>query len=215
MTLSLAALASLCALTAGAAKLPPLQEGDLVFQTSLSGQGEAVALATGSKYTHMGVLLSHRGKLVVFEAVQPVKLTPIEAWIERGDAGHVVVKRLSNAGEVITPEVSAKLRELAAAWVGRSYDLQFRWDDQRLYCSELAYKLFDQAAGVKLGKLQRIGEFQLASPEVQQKIRERFGNGKGELDLDEPAVSPQAIFEDPRLTTVFENAAPSGEPRRK
>ncbi|HEX9603745.1 MAG TPA: peptidase, partial [Myxococcales bacterium] len=54
-----------------------VREGDLVFHRSRSAQSQAVALATGSAYTHMGVVLVSNGRLVVLEAVQPVKLTPL------------------------------------------------------------------------------------------------------------------------------------------
>jgi hypothetical protein len=40
----------------------------------------------------------------------------------------------------------------------------------------------------------------LGSPEVQRKVRERFGHDG--LDPAEPVVTPQAIFDDPRLVEV-------------
>ena len=120
----------------------------------------------------------------------------------------MVVKRLQNAGVVFTPEVGAKMRALGRGWLGRNYDLQFGWGDDKLYCSELAYKVLDRAAGVQVGKLQRAKEFNLADPadpEVQKKIAQRFGSGKAAFNPEEPMVSPQSMFEDPKLVTVFAN----------
>src|SRR5262245_816721 len=77
--------------------------GDVVFQTSRSAQSVAVQLATKSPYSHMGIVYLSDGKPFVFEAVQPVKLTPLDAWIERGEDGHFVAKRLKNADARLTP----------------------------------------------------------------------------------------------------------------
>ena len=52
----------------------------------------------------MGVILFQSGKPYVFEAVATVRFTPLEKWIERGEGGRFVVKRLKNARTLITPE---------------------------------------------------------------------------------------------------------------
>lgn len=33
-----------------------IQNGDIIFQTSTSGQSKAIQIATGSKYSHMGII---------------------------------------------------------------------------------------------------------------------------------------------------------------
>ena len=182
-----------------------LRDGDLVFHRSRSAQSAAVAAATRSKYTHMGIILVEDGKPLVLEAVQPIKLTPFTEWVARGDEGKVVVRRLKDAEAVFTPEARLRMREIGHSWLGRPYDALFQWGDERLYCSELAYKLLDRGAGVQVGKLQRAKEFNLSSPEVRKKLRERFGAGKATFDPDEIIVSPQSMFEDSKLITVFEN----------
>ena len=48
-----------------------LQEGDIVFQQSKSAQSAAIQAATGSRYTHVG-LITMRKKTHVLEAVNPV-----------------------------------------------------------------------------------------------------------------------------------------------
>jgi len=203
-TAQLAATASAAAATA----LPEglrIQEGDLVFQRSRSTQSRAVALATGSKFTHMGVVLLSDAKPVVLEAVEPVKLTPLAAWIARGEEGRVVVRRLKDGDRALTPEVRERLHRIGKSWLGKHYDLQFRWDDDRLYCSELVYKLFDRAAGIRIGVLRKAKDFDLGSREVQRLRERRFGGGKRAFDPEEKVISPQSMFEDPRLVTVFEN----------
>lgn len=148
----------------------------------------------------MGVVLLQDGRPLVLEAVEPVRLTPFDAWRRRGVDGRVWVKRLRDADAVLDAPAVARMRSLGHGWLGRHHDLQFRWDDDRPYCSELAWKLYDRASGVRLGRLQRAGDLALGSPEVQRTLRERIGADR--LDPAEPVVSPQAIFDDPRLVDV-------------
>jgi hypothetical protein len=196
------AIAALSVATSSSArpKAVDLRDGDLVFQTSRSGQSAAVALATRSRLTHMGVVFLDRGEPWVLEAVEPVKRTRFDAWKRRGEGGRVWVKRLRDASVVLSPAVVERMRLLGQSWTGRHYDLQFRWDDERLYCSELAYKVYERAAGISIGKVQRAGEMALGHPEVQRKLRERFGAVR--FSPEEPVVTPQAMFDDPRLVPV-------------
>jgi hypothetical protein len=200
LALSLALTALIGGALDAAARPPALRDGDLVFQTSRSAQSGAVAAATSSRLTHMGVVLLQDGRPMVLEAVEPVRLTPFDAWRRRGLDGRVWVRRLRDADAVLDAPALDRMRTLGHAWLGRHYDLQFRWDDDRLYCSELAWKLYDRAAGVRLGRLQRAGDLALGSPEVQRKVRERFAAGG--FDPAEPVVTPQAIFDDRRLVAV-------------
>ena len=64
-----------------------LRDGDLIFQTSLSGQSRAIQEATGSKYSHCGIIYRDGCDYFVYEAVQPVKSTPLAQWIARGKGG--------------------------------------------------------------------------------------------------------------------------------
>lgn len=194
------ALLLLALLVPAATPATPLRDGDLVFQESTSGQAAAVALATGSRLTHMGVVLLDGGRPLVLEAVEPVRLTPLDAWRRHGAGGRLWARRLRDADALLTPDALARLRTLGRSWLGRHYDLQFRWDDDRLYCSELAWKLYDRVLGVRLGTLQRAGDLALGSPEVQRRLRERFGPSR--FDPAETTITPQAIFEDPRLVAV-------------
>ncbi|AHJ96675.1 YiiX family permuted papain-like enzyme [Hymenobacter swuensis] len=178
-----------------------LREGDLIFHTSRSAQSQAIQLATHSPYSHCGMLLRQGGEWQVLEAVQPVRLTPLEQWIGRGRGSHFVVKRLRDADQVLTPATRRQLRRTGLHYQGRAYDLYFGWSDERLYCSELLWKTYQQATGRKIGKLQRLREFDLSHPTVQQKLRERYGN---HLPLNEPVISPVAMFDSPELVKVLQ-----------
>ena len=92
------------------------------------------------------------------------------------------------------------MQKLGATWLGRPYDLQFRWDDKTLYCSELVYKLFDRAAGIRLGKLERAADMNLSDERVQQALRKRFVSTQ--FDPSETVVTPDSIFNDDQLVEV-------------
>lgn len=176
-----------------------LQDGDIIFHTSRSAQSMAIQRATGSRYSHMGMILLREGKPVVFEAVQPVKYTPLQQWIERGKDRHYVVKRLKNASQVLNPDALKRLKTAAQAFIGRPYDLAFEWSDQKLYCSEIVWKLFDRQLGIQLGELQKVRDFDLSDPGVKAKMKERYGS---RVPLDMEAISPRAIFESAHLKTL-------------
>lgn len=176
---------------------PALKDGDLIFHTSRSAQSLAIQHATGSRYSHMGVVVWRRGKPFVFEAVKTVRLTPLAAWIARGEGGHFVAKRLRQPLDAAS---RAKLQRTAAAFVGRPYDLSFEWSDARIYCSELVWKLYERALGIRIGALQRLRDFKLDDPAVRSKLVERYGN---KVPLDEPVISPAAMFESDLLVEVM------------
>lgn len=176
-----------------------IQEGDIIFQASLSSQSKAIQLATHSKYSHMGIIYQNEEEYFVYEAIQPVTLTPLEAWIQRGENQHYVVKRLKNADEILIPETLAKMKEVGQKYFGKNYDIYFEWSDAQIYCSELVWKIYQEATGVKIGELQKLSEFDLTSPKVKQKMTERYGYT---IPMNEKVISPAAMFESDKLVTI-------------
>ena len=179
----------------------PLKEGDLVFQSFRSDQTEAVELATSSPYAHIGMILWHDNRLMVYEAFGSVKFTAVDSWIKRDQGRHFVVRRLKNANGILTTENLAKLESVALTFDGRLFDFDLNWSDERIYCSELIWKIYDRALKIDIGSLRELKDFDLSSPEVQNKLKERFPRG---APLDETVISPQDIFQSPLLTTVYE-----------
>lgn len=178
------------------------QNGDIIFQTSTSSQSKAIQLATKSKYSHMGIIYKQNGKYYVYEAVQPVKLTPLDSWIKRGEDEHFVVKRLKNAEKLLTPKILQKMKQIGEKYKDKSYDLYFEWSDSRIYCSELVWKIYKQAIGVEIGELQKLNDFDLSNEVVKAKLSERYGNN---IPLNELVISPAAIFNSDKLIMVFSN----------
>lgn len=177
------------------------RDGDIIFQTSRSGQSLAIQRATNSSYSHMGLIVHRKGEPFVLEASATVRFTPLQAWIDRGEGRRYVVKRLRDAEAKITSEVIERARTAARAFEGKKYDLTFEWSDERMYCSELVWKIYKQALGIEIGELQKLREFQLDDPAVKAKLKERYGD---DVPLDEPVISPVAMFEWPGLETVVE-----------
>jgi hypothetical protein len=179
-----------------------LKEGDLIFQTSLSSQSKAIQLATKSKYSHCGIVFKEGDSFYVFEAVQPVKRTPLAEWIARGEKGKFIVKRLKNAEQTLTPDVLQKMKEIGKGFNGKKYDLAFEWTDEKIYCSELIWKIYKRSTGIEIGKLEKLGDFDLSSDQVKRKIKERYGNN---IPMEELVISPASIFESELLVTVKSN----------
>ena len=179
-----------------------IKNGDLIFQTSLSGQSKAIQLATKSKYSHCGLIYKDGNDFYVFEAVQPVKLTPLGKWIARGQDGKYVIKRLINADQVLTPAALTKMKQVGKQFIGKNYDLTFEWSGDKIYCSELIWKIYKRSTGIEIGKLEKLSDFDLTNDAVKKKMNERYGD---KIPTEEIVISPASIFDSELLTTVKSN----------
>ena len=116
------------------------KEGDLIFQVSQSRQSPFIQLATNSPWSHCGVIVEKEGKLYVLEASNVVKLTPLKAWIDRGKMGRYKRRR------VLNKPVKIKY----AKYLGKRYDLAFKFNNDKYYCSELIYDIYKDQFGIQL-----------------------------------------------------------------
>jgi len=175
--------------------------GDILFQTSLSNQSKAVQLATKSPYSHMGIVYVKEGNEYVFEASRTVKLTPLNEWINRGKDKKFVVKRLKKHTTLLTESIIKKMIELGRKYEGKPYDLYFEWSDERIYCSELVWKIYESATGLKIGELKKLKDFDLTHPEVIAIMKKRYRD----IPAEEDVISPESMYESELLYTVYEN----------
>lgn len=189
------AAATLCAASLTAIAAPDVQTGDLVFQQSRSAQSLAVQQATHSPYSHMGMIVLRQGRPYVLEAAATVRYTPLAAWAAQGERGAYVVKRLRDDAQ-LTPQRRDRLAAIGATYTGKPYDAAFGWSDDRIYCSELVWKIYQRALGVEIGALQPLKTFDLSAPAVRAKMRERYGDA---IPWEEPIISPAAMFDSPLL----------------
>lgn len=177
------------------------QNGDIVFQTMNSDQCKAVQLATHSPYSHCGIIFKHQNQWQVLEAIGPTKWTSLDEWIKHGVDDKIVVKRLKNRGD-LSLEEEEKMKSLGTKLLGKDYDFSFEWDDDKIYCSELVWKLYDRGASIQVGKLKKLKDFDLSHSAVQAKLKERYGD---HIPYDEIVIPPSSIFESENLIEVFKN----------
>ncbi|OLP62394.1 hypothetical protein BJF93_23335 [Xaviernesmea oryzae] len=192
--------------------LPPLDDGDLIFQTSTSSQSLAILMATASTYTHMGIIRHRAGQLVVIEAAGRVRETPLDAWIARGLFKRVAIYR----DPALTPAQVETVLTSAGGLYGRPYDIFFSFENDAIYCSELPYRAY-QAAGIELGRVQTVSELNMDNVAVKSLIRKRWQshapckeNGFGfdqcyAAILQQTLITPVSIADDKRLRLVFSN----------
>jgi len=178
------------------------KNGDIIFHTSKSTQSLAIQLATKSVYSHVGIVFIQNGSPFVLEAVQPVKYTPLKKWTERGKDNHFVVKRLKNANDILTSDTLLKMHTIGKKMLGKNYDLYFEWTNNRIYCSELVWKIFKNGAGIEVGELEKMASFDLTNEVIKNKIKERYGT---KIPLDETVISPASIFSSKNLETIYQN----------
>ena len=202
--------ALLAALLAAPPGLDPaaLRTGDILLHTSRGGQAPAIAWATGSVYTHVGLVERTGDRVSVIEAVQPVRRTPLGEWLARGVGGHATALRHPDLDEAGRAAVAAA----AARYLGRPYDLAFSPGDDAIYCSELVHLAY-AAVGLSVGAWRPAGELGLAGPPVRRLLRTRWRRhpacrGAASLDACMPALAatpiltPASIAADPHLIVV-------------
>jgi len=126
-------------------------EGDIVFQISKSSQSKYIALATNCFLTHCGVLIEKDGQLYVLEASNKTKLTPFNDWCDRGLFGMFWTK--------YCPKQNVKINY--SKYLNKPYDLQFKFDNGKYYCSELVYEIYKNELGIELCKPRQIKEYNI------------------------------------------------------
>jgi hypothetical protein len=129
--------------------------GDLYFQSlPRNAVIDAIEGASESPYSHCGILVRKGGGWFVLEAIGPVRETPLAKWIKQARDRHYDVFRLREKHEVHIPEYIKAARK----YLGRPYDIRYRMDDEKIYCSELIFKSYRDATGEQLGKLVKFGD---------------------------------------------------------
>lgn len=94
------------------------------------------------------------------------------------------------------------MKSIAENYTGKAYDRYFNWSDEELYCSELVWKIYNQSAGIEIGKLEKISDLNLTNKEVVDQLNERY---KGKVPYDELVITPAQMFESDKLETIMEN----------
>lgn len=164
-------------------------EGDIVFQTTNGSTSKGIQLATHSKYSHCGMLVLENKKWLVYEAIQPVCKISLLEFNARGKG---IVKRLKNRNFTQLEIEKLKLEN-------KNYDDTYSWGDDKIYCSELVYKLYFNALQITLCNMRKIGDYDFSHPLVKEKMEQKYHN---QIPVNEPMVAPSDLFDSDLLELV-------------
>lgn len=177
-----------------------LAEGDLIFIQSQTEQAAAIAESTGSTWTHVGVIVKKAGEWYVAEAVGPLQVNSLRSFIARSKSKAYKVMRFKYFSQKMVPQLYVNLYKY-----NQPYDIFFEFSDERIYCSELTYKVMQAVTGHPIGQLQKVGELKLDGPYTKRLIEERLTAIGKELNLEEPIITPVAQTVDPNMTLIDES----------
>jgi hypothetical protein len=168
-----------------------VKTGDVVLQTSTSSRSALIRRVSKSPWSHVGVVEVAADGVFVIEAVQPVSRTPWKAWRAKGVGGRVLVLRAPGLDEAGAGRVVAEAKK----YLGRPYDARYRWDEERLYCSELVTKAFAAGAGLEVGMQQAVKSLDLSAADLA--LGPKLG-----IDVEQTLVTPASIGLDDDLVVV-------------
>jgi hypothetical protein len=198
-----------------------LKAGDIVFRLGdaralhgLFPLSRFIARATGSPFSHTGIIAVEGGSPVVYDCSSSgVQRQPFEVWM-LDCIGAMGVKRLKPEHRHRISGVINYCRSKFEQQV--PFDYEFLPDDAALYCVELTEKAF-KSQGLVLSQPVRIGDWEhlgsysltaLATPYVTRIMLEH------PISLEQPVYLPgnehEGIWASPLLETVF---GPEPKPR--
>lgn len=167
-----------------------VKEGDVIFQTTQSRQSPLIQLATRSKISHCGIVVMRNGKPYVLETLNTLKLTPLNKFVARGKGGRYWLKRSDKENIKIKYD----------HYLGKSYDVAFRLDNDIYYCSELVYDIYLNQLGIKLCEPKKVGDYLILGTD-KLPIIEKEMSRRG-ITTEQYAVAPVDIFESDYLKSV-------------
>lgn len=156
-----------------------LQEGDVVFIESQSSQSPYVKVGTMSKWTHCGVVVDTPEGLKVLEASKTVRLTPFANFIGAARNDNWCVKR---------PRQQLSKPIFYKKYLGQPYDLEFKFDNGEMYCSELVWLIYKDQ-GIELCKPRKVSSFVLTRIPRVKKLMDRRN-----ISMDQYTVAPVDIY---------------------
>lgn len=178
---------------------PPLQAGDLLFQTGknseMSGAITAATAAEGTpNFTHVGIVLSADS---VVEASGPgVRQVSLAEFLSRSATikGHPVVVAMRLRDTCGCAKAVQRAREL----VGAPYDFAFLPDNDKYYCSELVWECYRRPAGDRIFPAQPMN-FRAADGTMPQYWIDLFDELGVPIPEGVPGTNPNDLAQDSRL----------------
>ena len=177
-------------ITAQTDPIEEVKEGDVIFQTSQSQQSPLIQIATRSKISHCGIIVMRNGKPYVLETLKTLVVTPLDKFIARGEGGKYWLKR-SNKENI-------KIKY--GSYLGKPYDLAFKFDNGKFYCSELIYDIYKNQLGIELCEPKKVSDYLILGtdklPQIEKAMKKRG------ITKEQYAVAPVDIFESDYLEDV-------------
>ena len=177
-------------ITAQTDPIEEVKEGDVIFQTSQSQQSPLIQIATRSKISHCGIIVMRNGKPYVLETLKTLVVTPLDKFIARGEGGKYWLKR-SNKENI-------KIKY--GSYLGKPYDLAFKFDNDKFYCSELIYDIYKNQLGIELCEPKKVSDYLILGtgkiPQIEKAMKKRG------IAKDQYAVAPVDVFESVYLKDV-------------
>lgn len=172
-----------------------LKKGDIIAHTSKSSQSQIIKTLTNSPYTHIGIINIENGKYTVIEASSIVREINLKEWVDSGMENKFSIFRLEDIDE------NAIIFE-AKKHLNKKYDLEFNPSDEKMYCSELVQKVFENVEHKELGKLEKLQDYlnvAKKNPQFKITLDHRFPNDTYNYNI----VTPKSICDNTKM--IFSN----------
>ena len=216
--LALAAMSTGCA---SSPALAGLADGDIVMIRSYSYNANAIEAVTGSRFTHCGIIFKEGGRWMVYEGAGRKGHLSLDAWIKYESAKHEPhwrIYRLKDDSRLRQEAAISHLKRAAAKLHKTAYDHGFSWDypkgdDERVYCSELIWKAYNEALKIELCPLRKMSSYPM-NGEALMILNSDFckeSRGGREYSPDELAVAPGDIVAGGLLVEVTPSTPQSAQ----
>lgn len=156
-----------------------LQEGDIVFIAGQSSQAPYIKIGTMSRWSHCGIVVNTPDGLKVLEASKTVRLVSVERFIGFAKDGNWCAKR---------PDQTIDRPIRYRKYLGMPYDLQFKFDNGKMYCSELVWLIYKDN-GIELCKPRKVSSYMMTRvPKVNKLLKQRG------ISADQETVAPSDLY---------------------
>ena len=126
----------------------------------------------------------------MLETLKTLVLTPLDKFIARGEDGKYWIKRSSKEN----------IKIKYAKYLGKPYDLAFKFDNGRFYCSELVYDIYQKQLGIQLAEPRQVKDYLILFtdrlPKLKRAMKRRC------ISKEQYAIAPVDIFNSDYLESV-------------
>lgn len=181
-------------------KLRYLREGDIIFTAIPHFLFKRVAAGTGSKTSHVGILLKDaQGKWIVAESAVPkTQYVSLESFIRRSENHWHCVRRVKK--QLTVDDIEA-LKWACHSRMGRWYHLGFKFHSKRQFCSKFVYEVYQEALDMEIGQLQTLQELIEEQPNTPLLFWRLWYFGF--IPWSRVTITPASQMRDTRLLDVY------------